>query len=78
MYQKCPICQGSGKGLPLLGDKSEPICPTCHGERIIDEITGIPPSKNQPIRVCEHYFVKRTGTTDSSEYCVKCGRLKFY
>lgn len=56
-YQKCPICNGTGKintyGLSTL---TMEICDTCNGTKIIDDITGLPPSRN---------FVKSsTNTTD--------------
>ena len=44
MWQKCPICNGTGT-LPFNGTYSTtPICPTCNGSRIISEINGLPPS----------------------------------
>lgn len=39
-WQKCPICYGTGYG----GLKSSVICPTCNGQRIIHEVTGLPPN----------------------------------
>ena len=45
MWQKCPICNGTGKTGEKLGYYSmEPNCPTCHGMRIISEINGLPPA----------------------------------
>lgn len=41
MYQKCPICNGSGLAPTLTSSNS--TCPCCHGSRIIDEVTGLPP-----------------------------------
>jgi hypothetical protein len=38
MFQKCPICKGKG-----TFKKSS--CPTCLGERIINNDSGLPPSK---------------------------------
>jgi len=44
-FQKCPICNGTGAS-SLSGTYSEiPVCPTCGGQRIISEITGLPPQK---------------------------------
>ena len=44
-YQKCPICNGTGKTGEKLGYYGvEPDCPTCNGTRIISEITGLPPA----------------------------------
>lgn len=41
MYQKCPICNGTGKD-PQYLDK---YCTVCQGARIISELTGLPPVK---------------------------------
>ena len=44
MWQKCPICNGTGVS-PMSGTyTSIPTCPTCQGARIISEINGLPPS----------------------------------
>ena len=40
-WQKCPVCEGYGV-VTFLNSK----CHTCNGERIISELTGLPPSKN--------------------------------
>lgn len=41
-WQKCPVCNGTGKNYEGL--HSSAICPTCNGQRIIHEVTGLPPS----------------------------------
>ena len=41
MWQKCPICNGTGKD-PQYLDK---YCTVCQGARIISELTGLPPVK---------------------------------
>lgn len=38
-FQKCPVCNGLG----ILGVYGH-SCPTCLGARIIDEMTGLPPT----------------------------------
>jgi hypothetical protein len=44
MWQKCPICNGTGVS-PISGSYSSiPTCPTCNGARIISEINGLPPA----------------------------------
>ena len=43
MYQKCPICEGSGYPFFL---KNQP-CNVCEGAGIIDERTGLPPEKDE-------------------------------
>jgi RecJ-like exonuclease len=42
-YQKCPICNGSGKVINTESTNMYDMCPVCKGARIIDEITGLPP-----------------------------------
>ena len=48
MWQKCPICNGTGR---VFDDNSSPsvfsptkTCNTCSGKGIISQITGLPPS----------------------------------
>jgi DnaJ-class molecular chaperone len=41
MYQKCPICNGTGIAMTIQSSNS--VCPTCQGKRIISQITGLPP-----------------------------------
>jgi DnaJ-class molecular chaperone len=41
-WQKCPVCNGTGKNYGGL--QSSAICPTCNGQRIISEVTGLPPA----------------------------------
>lgn len=43
MYQKCPICSGSGTITTAMSTAS--TCPTCNGKRIICELTGMPPQE---------------------------------
>jgi hypothetical protein len=44
MYQKCPICQGTGADVNSLEKTSkDQVCPICKGKRIIDSVTGRPP-----------------------------------
>ena len=43
MWQKCPICNGTGESVDsLLSFKK---CSTCKGAKIIHTITGLPPAK---------------------------------
>lgn len=45
MWQNCPLCKGTGFD-PTPGIYSNiPECPICKGQRIISEITGLPPRK---------------------------------
>lgn len=45
MYQKCPICNGTGIDKVSAYTAKNLTCPTCKGKRIIDDITGEPPDK---------------------------------
>ena len=44
MYQKCPICNGTGIAMTIQSSNS--VCPTCQGKRIISELTGLPPNSS--------------------------------
>lgn len=42
-WQKCPLCNGSGLGLNEGLYTAIPICSVCQGQKIISEVTGLPP-----------------------------------
>lgn len=44
MWQKCPICNGSGNVLSGFGSLQTKICTVCNGKKIINELTGLPPT----------------------------------
>jgi hypothetical protein len=44
MFQKCPICEGSGEVPSNLLDTT---CSVCKGEKIISTLTGFPPNRVQ-------------------------------
>lgn len=44
MYQKCPICEGRGMISPPTGTSTLAVCTVCNGAKIINELTGLPPS----------------------------------
>ena len=45
MWQKCPICNGTGKTGEKLGYYSiKPNCSVCQGTKIISEVSGFPPT----------------------------------
>ena len=46
MWQKCPICNGTGKD-PLFQEK---CCTVCNGYKIVNELTGLPPVKSEDNR----------------------------
>ena len=47
MYQKCPICNGTGKDPSQFAKVTSP-CTVCKGAKIISELTGLPPQEGQP------------------------------
>jgi len=46
-YQKCPVCNGTGKHTPPIGTIGDVggSCHVCQGYGIINEATGKPPKK---------------------------------
>ena len=42
-FQKCPICDGTGKQTNTLSSATYITCKTCEGSGIISELTGLPP-----------------------------------
>lgn len=45
MWQKCPICNGTGVHNNIVVNTINSICKTCNGHGIISESTGLPPIK---------------------------------
>ena len=45
MWQKCPICYGTGKIPNLNSSSAYSICTVCNGFKIINKLTGLPPVK---------------------------------
>lgn len=43
MWQKCPICNGSGNHTQPYTNATSGLCKVCGGKGIINEITGLPP-----------------------------------
>lgn len=43
MWQKCPICNGTGVDQQNSTPNKMATCPTCNGKRIISEVSGLPP-----------------------------------
>jgi hypothetical protein len=61
MWQKCPVCNGTGKNYGALeGGIYNSNCPTCNGQRIISELTGKPPA----------YEIKTGVTTAGTRPCI--------
>lgn len=47
MWQKCPVCNGTGKDPnPGTFNTAAPVCTVCNGEKIISQLTGKPPAKS--------------------------------
>lgn len=47
VWQKCPVCEGSGKNTSKFKPNDEPEdCGTCNGTGIISQVSGKPP-KNE-------------------------------
>jgi DnaJ-class molecular chaperone len=46
MWQKCPICNGSGNTYSNYSLNTSASCRTCNGTGMINEITGLPPIKS--------------------------------
>lgn len=47
MWQKCPICDGSGMIPITLSINSMEKCKACNGTGIISGLTGLPPAKSE-------------------------------
>jgi DnaJ-class molecular chaperone len=43
-FQKCPVCNGTGKQINTLSSSTYVQCRVCSGHGIIDELTGNPPN----------------------------------
>lgn len=46
MYQKCPICNGSGK-IGMMSTTAIENCRVCNGEGVISALTGKPPKSGE-------------------------------
>ena len=44
MWQKCPICLGTGIDKSNVTFNKKNKCPTCDGKKVINTITGNPPN----------------------------------
>jgi hypothetical protein len=56
MYQKCPICNGSGRSTQAVlsnNSNSSEECPVCVGTRIISTLNGLPPKIEKTVDIKE-------------------------
>ena len=67
MWQKCPICKGTGSTLGVTPNAFSSSCPTCNGARVISEITGLPPKH------IEQGKIKCTGNEGNGCFLDSCG-----
>lgn len=72
MWQKCPICNGSGRTHNTLTSSSFDICSTCNGTKIISELNGLPPNCNGKI-VTEKFFSANDVLSNYEEYLTTFG-----
>jgi hypothetical protein len=89
-WQKCPLCNGTGKvssaignGLPepettVYGAEYRVECPTCKGERILNILSGLPPSNsiqiNQPVYISPIYRSPTAKSPYDPPWIITCSR----
>lgn len=57
MWQNCPLCKGTGFDYSPGTYSNIPECPVCKGQRIISEVTGLPPRKEVDIKNCAEELI---------------------
>lgn len=75
MWQKCPICNGFGKGYDILSKLNSDICSTCNGTKIISELSGLPPNYVQKV---ENTSNKTINTVNSPYPNFICSKMRIY
>lgn len=55
MWQRCPICNGSGVEQNYITSSMYVQCSVCKGKKIISEINGLPPEAEKPKSNFESY-----------------------
>lgn len=56
-FQKCPVCEGSGK-VQRFG--VNPVCHVCNGHGIIDEVTGKPPVSSDTSSATDDVYIPKS------------------
>ena len=75
-WQKCPVCNGTGKSY-----KGLEVCPTCKGHLILSELTGKPPTYEIKTGIStgiRFSCIRYIPSDDSIESCKLCGRGKWF
>ena len=63
MWQKCPICNGTGKTGEKLGYYSvEPNCSVCQGTKIISEVNGTNKMTDRELALFLRWLIKHYST----------------
>lgn len=76
MYQKCPICNGSGQVPPHPGSSAtSEQCDVCQGKKIISELTGLPPNYSEgtaPVDIGQGGKGSLSYNTTTFDVCEDC------
>lgn len=60
MWQRCPICEGSGRSLQaVLSNNSGASCTTCAGTKIISTLSGLPPKVEKTVDMKKEWEKKK-------------------
>lgn len=63
-WQTCPLCKGSGIDPTVLLCNQLPVCTVCKGQKIINELTGLPPLvKQESYTITGNYKKDTTNST---------------
>jgi DnaJ-class molecular chaperone len=65
-FQKCPVCDGSGKVHKAMGVSI--VCHVCNGHGIIDEVTGKPPESSSSVNKSNVYFLDSISPPPPRDY----------
>jgi len=62
MWQKCPICHGTGKVCSTVSALEWVTCKTCNGTTIISELNGLPPDFEKNKKELQQYEFPKRGS----------------